>query len=285
MCRFFLILLPAFNLIAQDYSWWNETHQWDGQSHWSSYMKVSPAFMGPNAFPIPYAEKMISNPEFDIRFSHHITSGEDSWDFYTRFAIPLGDKAALKLAINPIEYFEMDSMVRNDRIARDEFPKGYASGDLLVEINTLIFNTKTTEFLFNVGLKTASGSQFRNARYTDSPAYYFDLSYHIERSINETLSYDVGALFGLYVWQTYMVNNRQNDAVLAALSFNLYFKTYTLSHHLRGFSGYLDNGDFPVLYTTRIAKNMNSYQVYFQQQLSLQDYPYNSTQLGCKFHF
>ena len=38
-----LILLPAFNLIAQDYSWWNETHQWDGQSHWSSYMKVSPA--------------------------------------------------------------------------------------------------------------------------------------------------------------------------------------------------------------------------------------------------
>ena len=285
MFRFFLILLPAFNLIAQDYSWWNATHQWDGQSHWSSYMKVSPAFMGPNAFPIPYAEKMISNPEFDIRFSNHITSGEDSWDFYTRFVIPVGDKAALKLAINPIEYFEMDSLVRNDRIARDEFPKGYASGDLLVEINTLIFNTKTTEFLFNVGLKTASGSQFRNARYTDSPAYYFDLSYHIERSINETLSYDIGALFGLYVWQTYMVNNRQNDAVLAALSFNLYFKTYKLSHHLRGFSGYLHNGDFPVLYTTRISKNMISYQVYFQQQLSLQDYPYNSSQLGCKFYF
>ena len=148
-----------------------------------------------------------------------------------------------------------------------------------------IFNTKTTEFLFNVGLKTASGSQFRNARYTDSPAYYFDLSYHIERSINETLSYDIGVLFGLYVWQTYMVNNRQNDAVLAALSFNLYFKTYTLSQHLRGFSGYLDNGDSPVLYTTRISKNINSYQVYFQQQVSLQDYPYNSSQLGFKFYF
>ena len=43
-----LIPLPAFNLIAQDYSWWNETHQWDGQSHWSSYMKVSPAFKEPN---------------------------------------------------------------------------------------------------------------------------------------------------------------------------------------------------------------------------------------------
>ena len=77
----------------------------------------------------------------------------------------------------------------------------------------------------------------RNARYTDSPAYYFDLSYHLEKSVTEDLSYDLGALLGLYVWQTYMVNNRQNDAILAALTFNLSYKVYTLSNSLRGFKG------------------------------------------------
>ena len=89
----------------------------------------------------------------------------------------------------------------------------------------------------------------------------------------------------MYVWQTYMINNRQNDAVLAALSFKLHYKDYTISQNLRGFRGYLENGDFPLLYSTKIAKNWNSYQLYIQQQISLHDYPYNSIQTGCKFYF
>jgi len=279
-----LILLPAFNLIAQDYSWWNETHQWDGQSHWSSYMKVSPAFMGPNAFPIPFAEKMILKPEFDVRFSNHLNFGEIARDIYLCFALPLGEKASLKFSMNPIEYFEMDSVIRNDRVVRDEFPKSYASGDLLVEMNALIFKNKNKQFIFNLGLKTASGSQFRNARYTDSPAYYFDLSYHLEKSVTEDLSYDLGALLGLYVWQTYMVNNRQNDAILAAFTFNLSYKDFTLSNSLRGFKGYMGNGDFPLLYSSKISRNWNTYELYLQQQLSLHDFPYNSIQLGFKLY-
>ena len=91
-------------------------------------------------------------------------------------------------------------------------------------------------------------------------------------------------MLGLYVWQTYMVNNRQNDAILAALTFNLSYKDFTLSNSLRGFKGYLGNGDFPLLYAAKICRNWNTYQLYLQQQLSLHDYPYNSIQLGCKFY-
>ena len=280
-----IIFCFPLSLLAQDFSWWNETHQWDGYTHWSSYMKLSPAFMGPNAFPIPFAEKMTRKPEFDLRYSNHMNTGETSWDFYTRFALPLGDKAALKVAINPIEYFEMNSVLRDERISRDEFPQGYTSGDLLIEMNALIFDAENKQLLFNVGLKTASGSQLRNARYTDTPAYYLDLSYHIEKSVNNYLHYDLGVLLGLYVWQTYMINNRQNDAVLAALSFELHYRDYTFSQNFRGFRGYLENGDFPLLYAVKIAKNLNSYQLYVQQQITLHDYPYNSTQAGCKFYF
>ncbi len=280
-----LVFYFPLSLVAQDFSWWNETHQWDGHTHWSSYVKLSPAFMGPNAFPIPFAEKITRKKEFDIRFNTHQNSGEKSWDFYARFALPLGEKAALKIEMNPIEYFQMDTSIRNRRVARDEFPEGYATGDILVEMSALVFEDDQYQLLFNVGLKTASGSQFRNARYTDSPAYYLDLSYHIQRQYTENLSFDAGFLLGLYVWQTYMINNRQNDAILVAASFKLHYKDFSLIQNLRGFKGYLNNGDQPLLYSLKIAKNWKTHQLYVAQQITLHDYPYNTTQFGVKRNF
>ena len=91
-------------------------------------------------------------------------------------------------------------------------------------------------------------------------------------------------MLGLYVWQTYMENNRQNDAILAALKFNISYKDYTISNSIRGFKGYLGNGDFPLLYAAKILRNWNAYQLYLQQQFTLNDYPYNSIQLGFKLY-
>lgn len=282
----YLLLVFCFplSIIAQDFSWWNDTHHWDEHTHWSSYMKLSPAYMGPNAFPIPFAEKLTTKRTFDFRFSNHLNKGETSWDLFTRFSIPVGEKAALNIQMNPIEYFQMNTKLRDERVARDEYPNGYASGDVLLEINTLVFQKEQRQILFNFGLKTASGSNFRNARYTDSPAYYLDLSYHVEKRINENLTCDAGLLLGLYVWQTYMINNRQNDAVLGAMSFKLHYKDYSFSQDLRGFRGYLENGDQPLLYSIDISKSSRKRQIYLRQQISLHDYPYHTTQLGVKFY-
>jgi len=283
----YLLLAFSFPLsvVAQGFSWWNDTHQWDGNTHWSSYLIVSPAFMGPNAFPIPFAERKNTKNELDLNFNNHFNSGEKNWDFLTRFSYPLGEKASLRLSMNPIEYFEMDSTIRDERIARDESPKGYASGDLLVEMNALLFENKHSELLFNIGLKTASGSQFRNARYTDSPAYYFDLSFHHEKIISPDFKVDAGLLMGLYVWQTYMINNRQNDAILAAATLRLHYKDYCLQNDLRGFKGYLNNGDQPLLYSIKLLRSWNSVQVSISQQYTLHDYPYNSLSLGINYRF
>ena len=282
---FLLIFSFPLSLIAQDFSWWNDTHQWDGTTHWSSYLVIAPKFMGPNAFPIPFAERKNTQNELDLNFNSHFNPGEKNWDFYTRFSYPLGERASLRLSMNPIEYFEMDSTIRDERIARDEFPQGYASGDLLVEMNALLFENEHSELLFNIGLKTASGSQFRNARYTDSPAYYFDLSFHHEKILSPNFKIDAGLLMGLYVWQTYMINNRQNDAILAAATLKLSYKDYCLQNDIRGFKGYLDNGDQPLLYSVKLLKNWNSLQGSLSQQIALNDYPYNSIQLGVKYRF
>ena len=284
--KYFLIIFSfPLSLIAQDFSWWNDTHQWDGTTHWSSYLVIAPNFMGPNAFPIPFAERKNTNFEFELGYNNHSNVGEKNWDFLTRFSYPLGKKASLRLSINPIEYFEMDSAIRDERVARDQNPQGYASGDLLVEMNALVFDNENSELLFNIGLKTASGSQFRNARYTDSPAYYFDLSYHREKIIYTDFKIDMSILLGLYVWQTYMVNNRQNDAILAASSVKMYYKGYCFSNDVRGFKGYLNNGDQPLLYSVKFSKEWNSIQVSLSKQFALHDFPYNSIQFGMKYSF
>ena len=280
-----LIIFIPLSSLAQDFSWWNDNQSWDGQSHWSTYMKLSPAFMGPNAFPIPFAERMVKQPEFEIRYSNHSYPGEVSWDVFSMLSIPIGDRASLRFQMNPLEYFQMDTVVRDERIARDEFPSGYASGDLLVQMNALVIGSQKTQLLFNLGLKTASGSQFRNGRYTDSPAYYFNLSYHRYVSIHPEIRLDFGVLMGLYVWQTYMQNNRQNDAFLAAFSCQIDYKKVSIVSDFRGFTGYLDNGDSPLLYSIKLSKNQTRYQLFIRKQFNLHDYPYESIQLGSKYYF
>ena len=82
-----------------------------------------------------------------------------------------------------------------------------------------------------------------------------------------------------------MINNRQNDAILAAASFKLHYKDYSFTQNLRGFKGYLNNGDQPLLYSLKIAKNWKTHQLYVAQQITLHDYPYNTTQFGVKRNF
>ncbi len=52
-----LTLSITIFLQAQDYSWWNLKHNWDGYSSWSDYLVVSPAYLGPNALPVPEVRK------------------------------------------------------------------------------------------------------------------------------------------------------------------------------------------------------------------------------------
>ena len=287
-CRWkslFLIIVLPLSTLGQNFTWWNETHSWNGYDHWSSFMKLSPAFMGPNAFPIPFAERIVNQPEFEIRYSHHFNPGESSWDIFSRISFPVGERASLRFQINPVEYFLMDTMVRNERIARDENPEGYASGDLLVEFNTSLISSQKIQLLFNFGLKTASGSEFRNARYTDSPAYYFNLSLHRHINIHPEIKMNLGTLIGLYVWQTYMINNRQNDAFLYAFSCKIDFKKISLLNDIRGFTGYLKNGDSPLLYSVKLSRNMSRFELFISQQFSIHDYPYQSSQFGSKYYF
>ena len=60
----------------------------------------------------PYLAEKLHKKRIDIRFNT-LKIVAKSHGFYTRFALPLGDKAALKIEMNPIEYFQMNYFFRN----------------------------------------------------------------------------------------------------------------------------------------------------------------------------
>ena len=61
MRRVLLIALVLFSINAQaQLDWWNQTHNWDGTTPWTQYMKYSHAYLGPNAIPIPTLQRPIT---------------------------------------------------------------------------------------------------------------------------------------------------------------------------------------------------------------------------------
>jgi len=151
------------------------------------------------------------------------------------------------------------------------------------------FVERCTNAGINIILETSnSGERWipgHNEFFVPSASFSTDPNFLTNFNEQNSITIDYGALLGLYVWQTYAVNHRQNDAILAAFLFSFNYKEYEISQHIRGFRGYLENGDFPLIYALNISKKWDSYQLYLQYQQSLHDYPYNSIQIGCKYYF
>ncbi len=252
----FLFSLQAFSQIDEEYpAWWNDTHNWtEGSPHWSQYIITNPGNMGPNALPAPdvYKARLDSVGQYEIRFDQFSHPEDNTYDIAATFYWPVANgKAALKVTALQ-EWYDMSHKVRDERRARDFNPKGNTTGDVLFEFKyqLLIDHTKYPDISFHAGLKTASGGDFHNARFTDAPGYHFALSfgeqYFNENSFLQRVEWNL--MLGLYVWQTYTMTNRQNDAPLIGLSVLTTRNNWTWDNSLSGYFGYLDEGQYPEIY-------------------------------------
>jgi hypothetical protein len=186
---FFYSFLFLFNAIAQspdeDYSWWNELHDWqEGDPGWRNWIIMSPGYLGPNALPVPEVKRgfINSKTEIEITASSHFLKGDPTQDISGRLFIPFAkSKIAVEMYGVIIEHFAFSEEIRNERYSRIEDGKGYAIGDFY--FSTLIQLSKDRKFpntMLRLATKTASGNQLEGARYTDSPGYFFDLSFSKE---------------------------------------------------------------------------------------------------------
>src|SRR5436190_22699211 len=131
MWRFLFIFffLVRFANAQEDFAWWNEKHHWDGITPWNQYMTISAAYMGPNALPVPEIEDgMIdSMAQLNISYDYHKSKGDKTQDVFLKGILPLFDsRVSVELSVVPLEWYEMDTITRDERAVRTESGEGSA---------------------------------------------------------------------------------------------------------------------------------------------------------------
>jgi len=268
----------------QDFTYWNNLVGYDGVSPWEGYLTYSPEFLGPNALPVPHSHRGLGSQEYqwDDSVDYYFAKGDKTYDWFTRLYIPLGaGRVAFEGFYVPYEYYETSPEIRDKRRARSQEGKGFAAGD--VYISTIIQlarnHKKLPDMALNLSLRTASGTKLKDARFTDAPGYYFALSFSkaFKRG-NVTLR--PHGLIGFYVWQTYDVKYRQNDAIQFGGGIDVKKNSFSLKQSLGAYAGYLGNGDFPMVYSAQFEKTFEHVKLISRYQYGIRDYPFQGIRLG-----
>ena len=283
-----IFTLSVANSYGQTFDWWAQLVHWDGVSEWLKYMITQPAYMGPNALPVP----RIGNGSIDSSFSIaatgslHFSKGDNTQNFtiYANYCL-VKNVISFDASWIPYEHFTMSHAIKEQRHVFSHFYYDQqATGD--IELNTTIqlLNRwrKDIQLALRIGYRFPTGTGLGVARYTDGPGYHFDLSFG--KPVNTSLKW-IGML-GFYSWQLINVGRRQDDAFLFGTGAEWNTKRVRLQTYVAGYLGYqLNSGDKPVVFRTTVEKKIKrtSFLLGFQQ--GLHDFKYSSIEVGTKFRF
>jgi hypothetical protein len=287
----FLAASPKSSVAQEDFGWWVEKHNWDGVTPWNQYLTISSAFLGPNALPVPEVRngRVDSAASLQVSFGFHTSRGDETQDMYLRGALPLfANRMSVEMDVVPLEWYEMDTITRDVRAVRTRSGKGSAGGDIYLTTAIQVFRDRPSlpDMLLRFTMRTASGTHLRDARYTDAPGYFADLSFgkSIRNDggfVNEIRMY---ADAGLYTYQTYDLRNLQNDCLFYGGGVTLSSGRVALTNHLAGYSGYIRNGDQPLVYRSEIRMLNRVIDWSFGYQWGLHDYAYQRFRISCILH-
>ena len=292
-CCLFLLLFISLSIFSQtDYGWWNQKHQWDGKTSWIQYLKYSSKYFGPNALPVP---ENIKGTAGDISFIElnsaiHLSKGDKTQDGGYNVAFNLfKNYVTVQVFGTLVEHYKMDTITLDERACRNFSGEGYAMGD--VNISTIIQIVRESNFpdvAVRANLRTASGGKIEDARYTDAPGYYFDLSMGKTLILNSKC-FDKIRIYGyggFYCWENHYVEKRQDDAYMYSLGFDLIRSQNLLfSNEIAGYSGADYNGDKPLIYRTSLKYKSSNRLFYIQYYRGFRDYTYQSIRVGLQFLF
>lgn len=288
-----ILFILAFGRVSgqgDDYTWWNKKHNWDGTTNWMYYLVYSPGYFGPNALPVP--EIRDARPDSTISFESsldlHFSHGDNTQNLFLKLRYPfLNGQVAIEIFGVPVEHFEMDTITRDERVVRDYYAKGYAAGDLYLAtvVQLLRDHKRLPDLQLGICLRTASGGNVGNARFTDAPGYYFDLSAGKSFRLSPAFQIRPHAMMGFYVWQTNRDDWRQNDAFLYGLGLSASGSKWDFHVKWGGYKGYIGNKDAPMVLRSGIVYTFNRLELKLAFQQGLQDIEYSSIRLGTIIRF
>ncbi len=305
----FLVLNIFFVKISfsQDNNYsWNDLVAWNGHNHWIDYFIMSPAYFGPNALPVAELKtaRILDKPFFEILGEGHFMQGDNTANLYTRYYHPFFEGLiAVEFFIVPIEYYSLSSAIRDKRKVRNAVPKGFTGGDLTfgTTIQLVKDHDKYPDVVFGMYCRTASGEKLEDARYTDTPGYFFDVNFGKDIKNNSEYFDELRwfASIGFNAWQVGVDNYMQNDAGTAGIGFLVEHNNCQIQNHFAGYIGYLGmknypvvedsekpynyNGDQPIVYRLIITKQIENMKLKFAYQLGLHDFEYNSFSFGLQY--
>jgi len=256
---------------------------------WRSFIHITPGYLGPNALPVPDVKKGLvkAGRNLEVGLDFHFMEGDPtqniSGKFYQAFA---DNKIAIELYGVILEHYAMSDTIRDERVARDYDGKGIAAGDLYFATMIQLWkNRKLPDAMLRMAGKTASGGHLDAARYSDSPGYFFDLSFsRTYQCKNEKMSFIPYGSFGFYSWQTNDDMNLQNDAIMYAAGADLKWSNWTVSNSLSGYFGYKKERDKPMVYTLDLQRSVGKNTLRMQYLYGIKDWMYQTVKLSMIFN-
>lgn len=283
---FFLAFLSPFFLYSQTFDWWKNNVNWDGVSHWSRYLIVSPKYLGPNALTVP----QINNGSIDsicslgITANAHFSNGDNTQNItlYGNYTTK-NNTISVDAAFIPYERYKMSHQVKTER---KTFYLNYddkqCAGDVVANTTLHLFQNKRDkiQLALRLGVRMPSGGDLATARYADVPGYWIDMGAGIPL---KNKAWKWLGMLGFYVWQTNDDKHRQDDALLFGSGIEWNRLGLRMQVYAAGYTGYKNNGDRPTLLRLNIEKRKNRKIYIFRLQQGLQDFAYLSAEAGAKF--
>ncbi len=283
-----VVLLPSLTR-SQSHEWWAENVNWDGITHWSRYITISPGHMGPNALPVPkLSTGAVQNQNYlGISSSLHLRSGDQTINptLYGNYAF-VKDKVSFDFHWVPVEFFKQSHTLKTERkVFHEYYDVMRASGDIYLNTRIQIMSRQKTNLGLRLGYKFATSNKIGAARFTDSPGYYFDLSagYLLRKTSNSELR--MLGMMGFYAWQTNKPHLLQDDAFLTGLGIRWTDSRVETEASIRSYIGYMNNGDKPVIALLKSSYRLEKISLSASIQQGLHDYKYTSFETGFYYYW
>jgi len=276
--------------MAQDYTWWNEIHGWEeGMPGWKAFMIISPGYLGINALPIPTQLKgeVPARPELETAVDLHFLPGERAQNIYIRYLHSFANgRIAVEIFGVPVEHSDYNQEIRDERKSRVKSGEEWDIGDLYFATHIKILNERKwwPSAVLRMACKTASGELY-GARFTDTPAYWFDLSAGKTFDLSKSLTLRPFAMGGFYVWQTTSTGLLQNDAKLWGGGVEAQYKKFRLEQSLQGYNGWRGEKDCPMNYRAILGFKIRSNELKLEYQHGIRDVLYKSLRIAWAFKF
>ena len=247
---------------------------------------------GPNALPVIDMSAGETSEELSVEISSSYFRGNDQINTFTpnlRLNIPLFSRWVNLEAW----YSVMDFYSRHEtQDTRHETNWHNVAGDIYVSTNIQVLHHKWFEKAWSyipsavarIGIKTASGGDFKNRRFIDAPGYFLDLTLaeKIEFENSWARSVSIAGAIGFYCWQTGRAE--QNDAYMYGLRAEFEARYLRLMTEWGGYNGWQNNGDCPMTIKAKLGVPCPlGFEPYVAYQYGIRDWGYHELRIGVRY--